>query len=144
MPKATIINKFGTLQGWNSVTVNLLGRDVEGIAKVSYDDSTTKENAYGAGPYPIGRTEGNYEAKASIELLKEEVDGIQKALPSGMRLQEIPPFDINVVYERKDGTIQKDRIMNCEFTNNAREVSQNDGSISVELELITSHILWNV
>lgn len=144
MPNATIINKFGTLQGWNSVTVNMLGRDVEGITKVSYNDKTTKENAYAAGPYPIGRTEGNYEPEASIELLKEEVDGIQKALGAGMRLQDIPPFDINVVYERKDGTIQKDRVMHCEFTNNTREVAQSDGSISVELELITSHIQWNV
>lgn len=26
---ATIINRFGKVAGWNSITVNLLGRDVE-------------------------------------------------------------------------------------------------------------------
>lgn len=144
MPNATIINKFGTLQGWNSITVNLLGRDVEGITAVKYNDSQTKENAYGAGPNPIGRGKGNYEPEASITLYKEEIDGIQKVLPPGSRLQDVPPFDIQVVYEKEDGQIQKDRIMNCEFTDNGRDVKQNDGTIATELKLITSHILWNV
>jgi len=46
---ATIINKFGKMQGWNSVTVNVLGRDLEGITSIKYDDCTQKENVYGAG-----------------------------------------------------------------------------------------------
>lgn len=144
MANTTIINKFGTLQGWNSLTVRLLGRDVEGITSINYDDTVTKENAYGAGMYPIGRTEGNYEASASITLLKEEVDGVQEALPSGGRLQDIPPFNIEVVYETKSGRIQRDRIMNCEFTGKQMELEQGEGSILIECELIVSHILWNI
>ncbi|MCZ2393415.1 MAG: hypothetical protein LC105_06145 [Chitinophagales bacterium] len=141
---ATIINKYGTLQGWNSLTVQVMGRDLEGITALKYDDSVTKENAYGAGKYPVGRTEGNYEATASITLLKEELDGIQAALPVGMRIQDIPAFNIEVVYETKSGLVRKDRIMNCEFVGNQREVAQGDGSIASECELICSHIAWNV
>lgn len=144
MPAATIINKFGTLQGWNSVTVHVLGRDLEGITSLKYDDKVTKENAYGAGKFPVGRTEGNYEATASLTLLKEELDGVQAALAPGVRIQDVPAFDIEVIYETKSGRIQKDRILNCEFTNKAVDVSQSDGSIAVECELICSHILWNV
>src|SRR5690554_4345671 len=106
---ATIINKFGTLQGWNSVTVHLLGRDLEGITAISYDDTVEKENAYGAGKFPVGRTEGNYEPTASVTIFKEEMDGIQEALAPGVRVQDIPPFNIEVVYETKSGRIQKDR-----------------------------------
>lgn len=144
MAKPTIINKFGTLQGWNAVTVHLMGRDLEGITALKYDDKTAKENAYGAGMMPVGRTEGNYEATASITLLKEELDGIQKSLPPTMRMQDIPAFDIEVVYETKSGAVMKDRIMNCEFTNRAVDVKQADGSVSVECTLICSHVLWGV
>lgn len=141
---ATIINKFGTLQGWNSITVRVMGRDLEGITALKYDDKTAKENAYGAGAFPVGRTEGNYEATASMTLLKEEMDGIQAALPTGQRLQDIPSFNVEVVYETKSGKVQKDRIMNCEFTSKQVDIKQGDGSIASECELICSHILWNV
>lgn len=141
---ATIINRFGQMTGWNNIVVNLLSRDVEGITELSYDDSVSKEHAYGAGKYPVGRGEGNYEANASITLYKEEVDGLQGALATGQRIQDILPFDINVQYEKKDGSIQKDRIRNCEFTNNGVEVKNNDGTISIKFDLIVSHIEWNV
>jgi hypothetical protein len=145
MPVETrIINRFGTMTGWNNVTVNMLSRDIEGITEVSYDDSVKKENHYGAGKYPVGRGEGNYEAKASITLYKEEVDGLKASLPPGIRLQDIPAFDINVQYERKDLSIQKDRIRNCEFINDGIEVKNNDGTISIKYDLIISTIEWNV
>lgn len=145
MSQATrIINKFGTMTGWNSVTVNLLGRDVEGINSMSYSDSETKENAYGAGKYPIGRGRGNYEAEASIGLYKEEVDALRLSLPAGKRLQDIAPFDIVVEYMRENGSITKDIIHNVEFTDDGVEVSQSDGTISREYALIISHITYGV
>lgn len=144
MAETTLINKFGTMQGWNSITVNLLGRDIEGISELSYNDSETKENVYGAGKYPIGRSRGNYEPEASISLYKEEADALRESLGKGKRIQDISPFDIVVEYERENGEIVKDRIRNCEFTNDGVEVSQSDGTIVTEYTLIVSHIEWNV
>ena len=40
------------------------------------------------------------------------------------------------------GSNKKDIIHNCEFTNNAVDVSQGDGTISNDHELIISHITW--
>ncbi|WP_051774848.1 hypothetical protein [Formosa agariphila] len=140
----TIINKFGQMSGWNNITLNLLSRDVEGITELSYTDETKKENAYGAGKYPVGRGEGNYEAQASITLYKEEINAIKAALPPGSRLQDILPFDVNVQYEGKDGSILKDRIRNAEFMTDGVEVKNNDGTISIKVDLIVSHIEWNV
>lgn len=142
--ETTIINKFGKLTGWNSVTVNLLGRDLEGITSLSYGGKTAKANAYGAGKYPIGRTEGNYEAEASLEVLKEETDALQLQLPAGRTLMDIDPFPIVVEYELPDGKIMTDIIQNVEFTNNNTEVKNGDGSISKKLDLICSHIDYNV
>lgn len=132
------------MQGWNSITVNLLSRDVEGITELSYTDEVAKENVYGAGKYPIGRSEGNYEATASITLLKEEADGLRSSLAPGKRLQDIGPFDIPVIYENNQGVISKDRIRNCEFKNDGVEVAQADGTIATKYDLIVSHIEWNV
>lgn len=141
---AEIINKFGTLQGWNHITCNIMGRDVEGITAISYSDSEEKENVYGAGKYPIGRGSGNYAAVASITLTKEEHDAIQAAIPPGASLSDIPPFDITVEYALPDGIVLRDRIRNCQFLGRGVDANQNDKSLSNESELICSHIEWNI
>lgn len=132
------------MQGWNAVTANFLGRDLEGITELSYSDSQKKENVYGAGAYPIGRGRGNYEAKCSITLHKEEVDAVKMALAGGKTIQDIAPFDIVVEYETDNGNIKKDRIRNAEFMGDGVEVKQNDMSIATKYELLISHIEWNI
>ena len=144
MDNTKIINKFGTMQGWTSVTINLLGRDLEGVTELSYTDEVMKENVKGAGMYPIGRSRGDYEAEASISLYKEEVDALRNSLAPGKRLQDIAPFDIVAEYATPEGIIKKDRILNCEFTNDGVEVSQGDGTITTQYKLIISHIDYNI
>lgn len=144
MRTGSIINSLGKLQGWNNITTNLFARDVVGITELAYDDNTKKENVMGAGQFMVGRSEGNYEAKASVTLLKEEVDAILDTLPPGSRLQDIEMSDIVVQYAMKTGKIRKDIIRNAEFTGNSIDIKQGDGSIATKLELIISHIDWNV
>lgn len=144
MATTTIINKFGALTGWNNITTNMLGRDLEGITELAYSDETDKKNFNGAGGFPVGRGSGNTESKASVTLYKEEVDGILSALPAGGRLQDVLPFDLTVNYEKQDGSLQKDRIRNCEFIGNGVDVKNNDGAIVTKFDLIVSHIDWNV
>lgn len=138
-----IINKFGKMAGWNSITVNLLGRDVEGISSLSYSDELEKENVYGAGKYPVGRGEGNYTAEASITLFKEEQVALTSSMPVGGRVQDIAPFDIIVQYDY-NGRIVTDIIRNAEFKNSGTEVSSNDKSTGYQYDLIVSHIDYNV
>lgn len=140
---SSLINKFGKMAGWNSVTVNMLGRDVEGINALAYDDETEKENVYGAGKKPVGRAEGNYSAKASITLLLEEVNALQNSLPPGSSLADIAPFPIVVEYEY-NGFKKKDIIHNCEFKGRGVDVKQNDKTIANKFDLVVSHIWWNV
>ncbi|GGA84672.1 hypothetical protein GCM10008015_26820 [Flavobacterium palustre] len=144
MATPTIINKFGTMQGWTSIVVNMLGRDLEGILELKYTDEVKKENVKGGGMFPIGRSRGDYEATASIKLYKEEVDALMLSLAPGKRLQDIAPFDIVAEYQTEAGAILKDRIRNCEFTNAGVEVAQGDGTISTDFKLIISHIEYNV
>ncbi len=143
MTKPTLINKFGKVAGWNSITLRMLGRDVEGLTELEYNDNVEKENVYGAGGFPVGRGEGNYTAKASITISHEESVALQLSLGPGKRLTDIAPFDIPVRYEY-GGFAYKDVIRNVEFTGNSRAVKQNDKSIAIKYDLLVSHIDWNV
>ena len=139
----TIINKFAHLAGWNSISLILHGRVVEGITGISYCDKTDKQNLYGAGGLPVGRGIGNTEANAAITLFKEEVNALLMALEPGKSLKDISPFDITIQYEY-NGFIYKDRVRNCEFTSNQVDVKQGDKSITTKYDLICSNIEWNV
>jgi len=140
---ATIINSFGKLTGWNSLTFNILGRDVEGIAELEYTDEVKKDNEYGAGGFPLGQSQGNYSAKGSVTLYSEEIVALQGALPPGARMQDIPPFPGNSVYELNN-VIVRDVLNNCSFMNIGKAVKQGDGKITHKCDLLISHIDWNV
>lgn len=139
-----VTNNFGKMQGWNNVTFNILGRDVVGITAISYTDTVEKENVRGAGRMPVGRAYKGYSAEASITLYKEELDALKSVLPPYSRIQDIDMFDGVVEYKRDNGIIQRDRIRNAEFINDGIEITNEDGTISVQLKLAISHIEWNV
>jgi hypothetical protein len=141
--KISLINKFGKMTGWNDVTTTMLGRDLEGITELSYNDNTEKENVNGAGGMPVGRGSGNYKAECSLTLFIEEVIALQRSLAPGKRMQDVAPFDIAVSYDY-NSFIYKDRIRNVEFTGNSREIKQNDKTIAIKYEMIVSHIDWNI
>jgi len=139
----TIKNKFGSMVGWNKVTINMMGRDVEGITELEYSDTIEMENSYGAGMYPVGRGQGNYQAKASITIFIEEAIAIQRSLLPGKYLAEINPFDVTVEYEYTK-IKYKDRIRNCQFKGRGVAVKQGDKTIAYKFELLPSHIDWNI
>ena len=138
-----LINAFGHMAGWNNVTLNILGRDVEGIAELGYDDTVEKELIYGAGKMPIGVGEGNYAAKITMKLYQEEVIAIMDALPPLIRLQDIIPVPIIVQYAYNT-RIYKDIIHNVEITKVGKAVKKGDKLVEQTIEMICTHIDWNV
>ena len=48
----------GVVHSWSTLAVAITGIPVTGIKKISYKDSQTIENVYGAGQKPIGRGYG--------------------------------------------------------------------------------------
>lgn len=137
-----IVNKFGTLIGWKAITFNLMGRDVEGITEIEYEDDMTVENEYGQGDMPIGESEGNYTAKGSITLLMEEHVAILRSLPKGVRLQQVKIPAIPVIYAL-DSVMTKDILHNVRITGNARSMKQGDGKVVMKFPIKISHIDWN-
>ena len=138
-----LINKFGKMAGWNSITFNFFGRDVEGISEVSYDDEIPKENVYGAGRMSIGYAEGNYAPTVGLKLYKEEVIAILDSIPPGKRIQDAEPSDVIVQYEYKN-RIYKDIWRNVQITKMGSSTSQGDNTVDQTVEVMCSHIDWNV
>lgn len=138
-----VVNNFGNVAGWRDHQFVLFGRKLVGVSKVSYKDSTEKEGVYGGGNMPIGSGTGNYKAECGLTLLKEEVDAIMASLPPGLRIQDVPPTDFPVLTMR-NGKVTKDVIRNFQFTGQARDLSQGDKSVPVEMPTFCTHIDWNV
>ena len=142
MAEIKLINKFGKMAGWTSVKVEFLGRVIEGISEVEYNDTQDLENVYGAGDKQIGQSEGNYEAKASITLYTEEMRALLDSLPAGVRIQDIS-FNIKCSFEY-GLKFYTDVIANCRIMNNGVAVKQGDKTIATKHDLLTTHIDWNV
>ena len=138
-----IVNRFGRMAGWESISVNILGRDLDGIIAIEYSDELETELIYGAGKMPVGKGTGNYSAKGSITLLQEERLALIESLPRGSRLQDIDDFDVIISYEYGN-KVFTDAIRNCSFMNNGVEVAQGDKSVSYKFDLICTHIDYNI
>ena len=130
------------MAGWNSATMNFYGRDVEGIAEISYDDEVDKELIYGAGQFPIGTGEGDYKPKFGLKLYQEEVIAMMDSLPPGVRIQQALPVDVIVQYEYNT-RIYKDIIRNVEVKKIGRAVKKGDKTVEQTIEVICTHIDWN-
>jgi len=138
-PIVPLIN--GKSYEWADIVVNVLGVPVVGITSIEYEERQSMENIYGAGRFPVSRGYGRVEPTAKITLLMEELENIQTVAPQG-RIQDIPEFDIVVVYLDAANVTRKHTLKNVRFMNNKRAVNSGDTSIPVELDLIISHIQY--
>jgi len=132
----------GVQHSWANLQVTIAGRTVIGITKISYKDSQTMENIYGAGVRPVGRGYGRIECEGAITLLRDEVEAVRNSSDTG-RMQDIAPFDIIVQFLPKGGkTIITHKLRNAQFKEDGVEVSEGDTSNSFEFPLIMSKIDW--
>lgn len=126
---------------WSDITLNIMGVPIVGITSLEYSDKQDMTNIYGAGRMPVSRGYGKIETEAKITLLMEEVENIMAVAPLG-RLQDIPEFDISVMYLDAALIPRKHKLRNVRFKDNKRSSSTGNQSIPVELDLILSHIEW--
>lgn len=131
----------GVMYSWASIKIGMLGAPVIGYTAIEYGETDDKENLYGQGRFPIGRSYGNVEPNASITLYKDTIQAFQKIAPFG-RIADIPPFDVSVFYVNKAGKFVRDVLKNFEFTENKVSSSQGDKGISMQIGAIISHVEW--
>lgn len=134
----------GELYSWANIRVNLLGRNLVGIKGIEYDDSDEIKGVKGRGSKDIGFVQGNYQAKGKLILEMSEAEGLNASLPRGMRLQQIPPFDIPVVYRNDDQRLITHVLKNCKIMKQNRSSKAGEvKELEAELELYIGEIDWN-
>lgn len=131
----------GKAYEWADIVVNIMGVPMTGITSIEYSEKQTMENVYAAGRFANARTYGKVEPTAKISLLMSEVEAIAAVAPLG-RIQDIPEFDIPVMFLDTNNQTVKHKLRNARFTENKRTTSTGEGALIVEIELIISHIEW--
>lgn len=139
------MNINGKYRNYASVRANVFGRTLVGMANISYSraDDINPVKAVGT-TKPIGYTQGNETYEGSITLYTEEVDGIQRALPPGKSLPDIPPFPISIAYVDDAGVQVAHKLIGVKFKGNGRNAEQGSSdALTVELPLYIHDIDWN-
>lgn len=135
----------GKYRNYASVRATPFGRALTTLKAINYErvDAITPVKAVGT-TKPIGFTQGDEQYAGSVTLLSEEVDLIQKSLPPGKTLQDIPAFPIPVSYVDDSGMMVTHILIGCKFTKNSRsaEAGSSD-ALAVEIPLYIGDINWN-
>lgn len=129
--------EFGDLQ------LLLGGRDVIGFRGVSYTKTRDKEPVYGKGAHPHSIQRGNIAVTGQIVLLQSELEILQKSSPTGSILDLV--LDAIVNYggniENGAGTMKIDRIIGLQFTEETKELNQEDKFMEVTLPFVALRVI---
>ena len=134
----------GKYRNYGSVRASAFGRTFTTVKNINYKRSDAIDPVKAVGSTkPIGYTQGDEIYEGSITLLSEEVDAIQKALPPGTTLQDIPAFPISISYLGDNGILVSHTLLGCKFKENGRtaEAGSND-ALAVEIPLYIGDINW--
>ena len=142
MPQGTtVINRFGTLTGWNRVKMIFGNRPFEGIMEIVYEESQDIEGVKGAGAYDVGIGEGDISTSGSVTLFFEEYIQILRSLPPGKKFTDMAAMPVPVAYKLTDGTVYTDVLKNVRFkTNTGVNVKRGDKVIGIKFDIYFSHV----
>lgn len=133
----------GEIHSWSSVRLNLLGRSVVGLKGIDYSDSEEVKGVKGRGKKDIGWVGGNYQATAKMTFEMSEVEALNRSMPRGSSIYDIPPFDVVICF-RTGSDLVTHRLLNCKFTSQGRSGKAGEvKEFEVELPLYVGEIDWN-
>jgi len=130
----------GKVFSFCDIQFTIAGQRTYGITAVSYETEREKENVYAAGSEPVGVAYGQRKYTASISFLKTELDALKRAAPFG-RIEDIPSFDLPIIYVNEDGSFVRDTLKNFEFTKQSNDFKTGDKGIEVKCEALISGVV---
>jgi hypothetical protein len=123
---------------WREVELFIEGVKITKVQGIQHESSQEKELLYAAGNEPIGIQRGNRSYSGTLTLLKGQVDAINRAViaAGGTDLMDAS-FTIVINYiARANRATQVDTLFECEFTSEARNWSQNQKFLAIDLPFI--------
>jgi hypothetical protein len=130
----------GHVFSYTDIQFSIVGQLVSGVTAISYESEREKENYYAAGSEPVGVTYSQRKYSASITMTKQEMDNLKRAAPNG-RIEDIPPFDLPVIYVSESGKFTRDTLKNFEFTKVSQDFKTGDKGLEAKCEAIISGIV---
>jgi hypothetical protein len=130
----------GEQRSWGEVKFKIAGVASVNVIAIEYSETQEVEPVYAAGRNPVGYGMGRITYEGKITLLMEEVLALQ-ASSENQRLQDLPLFDIEVMWLNKQNLICGDILKNCKMKANARGLKSEDTHHEVEIELMIGAIV---
>jgi hypothetical protein len=129
---------------FEDIKVKIFDKEPIGVTSVKYGHKQETKLQHGTGKHAISYTRGKYEATGEIGLLQSEFEAMQRTLPKGKSLTDIPPFDITVSYAMEgDTNAVTDILKGCFFTEVSKELKTGGEAMEIKLPIIVTRILYN-
>ena len=129
---------------YSSIEINLDGLIYRGVKSIDYSDQLIPGKVKGTSAMAVGRTRGDYEAEASIEVFKEEwallAAGLASKPPYG--LGEVT-FGVVVAYADFGAVTVVDTLGACRIKKPSESHAQGSEGLTVKIDLDPLYILHN-
>lgn len=143
---AAIIN--GRQYEWADITLLLGGRPVTGARGVSYKESQEKELLYGKGNRPLSVQKGNISYEGEFTFLQSEINTLCELARAQKGRASIMELNLNALVcygePTKGDPMVTDRLLNIQFTEVEKSMSQGDKNMEVSLPFVCTNIHYNI
>lgn len=123
------------------VSVNALGRTIEGMRSFNWDRTWDKTHTKGRGGEDVERIRSGSTRTASMRITAKEAAAIRRALPPGKTLGDILPFPIVITVVNAENIPVVHTVKDVEFTGEAFAHEAEGGAIEEDLQLIIGDVI---
>lgn len=122
----------GRRYAWEDITINLPHGIAVDIEEISYEDERKVSRTYGRGSRAQGYSRGNYTAKGSLTMLREEYERMAAQMEGGKYNGD--PFPITVSYANDGEDTVTDTLEDCVFANWKTGGKQDDEKVTIQMD----------
>lgn len=123
------------------VSVNALGRTIEGMRSFNWDRTWDKAHTKGRGGEDVERVRNGSTRTASMRLTAKESAAVRRALPAGKTVGDIRPFPIVITLVNQENVPVIHTVMDVEFTGESFAHETDGGALEEEFQLIIGDII---
>jgi len=135
----------GHRYSWTSLEIGVgpSGTVMRGVSSIDYCDELTPGKLRGTGPNVIGRTRGEYDGDAEIEMYRLEWENLKSQLgTNGVGFGETA-FPISVQYAEANQPVVTDTLEGCRITKVRTGGAEGSDPTKVKLSIDLTRILHN-
>ena len=128
------------------VELSVAGKPVAGATGIDYEESNEHESIRTLGrsePYAVVDT-GVTEYEATIMLLQDEYEALQRSIPAGQSITRIAAFNIVVTKPAVIGGFITDELVDCRFKSVKKGYKAGELSTEMEFPISVRKIRYNI